>query len=222
MDGQGYAFEIIVVDDGSTDSTADTVEEVSGDERRIRLVLNRVNMGKGYSVRHGISEAAGDVVLFSDADLSTPIEEYDRLLPHLDRFDIVIASRSLPDSDIVIHQPIYREMMGRVFNALVQMLLVRGIVDTQCGFKLMRTDVGRRIAAYQRINRFSFDVEMLLVARRLGYSFVDIPVRWINSPGSRVQPLRDSFNMLLDLFRIKLYDIAGCYREKVQSQEPGA
>jgi len=156
------------------------------------------------------------------ADLSTPIEEYDRLLPHLDRFDIVIASRSLPDSDIVIHQPIYREMMGRVFNALVQMLLVRGIVDTQCGFKLMRTDVGRRIAAYQRINRFSFDVEMLLVARRLGYSFVDIPVRWINSPGSRVQPLRDSFNMLLDLFRIKLYDIAGCYREKVQSQEPGA
>ena len=214
MDERGHGFEIVVVDDGSTDETAGIVKRLSSEEPRLRLVANEANMGKGYSVRRGILESKGDVVLFSDADLSTPIDEYDRLLEYLDSYDLVIASRSLPDSNVVLHQPAYREMMGRMFNLMVQVLVLRGIIDTQCGFKLMRAEVGRDIAAYQRIDRFSFDVEMILVARRLGYRDIDVPVKWINSRGSRVHAVKDSFNMLLDLFRIKLYDIAGRYRRR--------
>lgn len=214
MDGTGHEFELIVVDDGSTDDTAAIVRDLSLTEPRIRLIANKVNMGKGYSVRRGILEAAGDIVLFSDADLSTPIEEYGKMLEYLSEYDLVMASRSLPESNVVIHQPAYRETMGKMFNLLVQTLIVRGIIDTQCGFKLMKTETGREIAAYQRINRFSFDVEMILVAKRLGYRCVDVPVKWINSPASRVHAVKDSLNMLLDLFRIKLYDIAGYYKKR--------
>ncbi len=214
MDGRGHDFELIVVDDGSTDGTARVVETVADGEPRLRLLANSANRGKGYSVRRGIAASAGDVVLFSDADLSTPIEEYDKLLAYLDEYDLVMASRSLPDSDVAVHQPAYREMMGRVFNIVVQVLVVRGIIDTQCGFKVLRGDAARAIAARLRIDRFSFDVEMILVAKRLGYTFVDVPVRWVNSPASRVHPVRDSVNMLLDLFRIKLYDTAGCYKSR--------
>jgi dolichyl-phosphate beta-glucosyltransferase len=214
MDGIGHDFELIVVDDGSTDDTAAVVRDLCSTEPRMRLLANKANMGKGYSVRRGILEAGGDVVLFSDADLSTPIEEYGRLLEYLGDYDLVMASRSLPESNVVVHQPAYREMMGRMFNFLVQVLIVRGIIDTQCGFKLMKAEAGREIAGCLRINRFSFDVEMVLVAKRLGYRCVDVPVKWINSPGSRVDAVKDSVNMLLDLFRIKLYDIAGRYRKR--------
>jgi dolichyl-phosphate beta-glucosyltransferase len=214
MDGVGHEFELIVVDDGSTDDTVAVVKDLSSKESRLRLLTNNVNMGKGYSIRRGILEAGGDAVLFSDADLSTPIEEYSRLLEYLGEYDFVIASRSLPESNIVVHQPAYREAMGRMFNLLVQALVVRGIIDTQCGFKLMNAEAGREIAGYLRINRFSFDVEMILVAKRLGYRCVDVPVKWINSPASRVRAGRDSLNMLLDLFRIKLYDIAGFYKKR--------
>lgn len=214
MDGIGHEFELIVVDDGSTDDTAAIVKDLSLTEPRIRLIANKVNMGKGYSVRCGILEAVGDIVLFSDADLSTPIEEYGKMLEYLSEYDLVMASRSLPESNVVIHQPAYRETMGKMFNLLVQTLIVRGIIDTQCGFKLMKTETGREIAGYLRINRFSFDVEMILVAKRLGYRCVDVPVKWINSPASRVHAVKDSLNMLLDLFRIKLYDIAGYYKKR--------
>ncbi len=214
MDGIGHEFELIVVDDGSMDDTAAIVRDLSLTEPRIRLIANRVNMGKGYSVRRGILEAVGDIVLFSDADLSTPIEEYGKMLDYLSEYDLVMASRSLPESNVVIHQPAYRETMGKMFNLLVQTLIVRGIIDTQCGFKLMKTETGREIAGYLRINRFSFDVEMILVAKRLGYRCVDVPVKWINSPASRVHAVKDSLNMLLDLFRIKLYDIAGYYKKR--------
>ena len=214
MDGIGHEFELIVVDDGSTDDTAAIVRDLSLTEPRIRLIANKVNMGKGYSVRRGILEAVGDIVLFSDADLSTPIEEYGKMLDYLSEYDLVMASRSLPESNVVIHQPAYRETMGKMFNLLVQALIVRGIIDTQCGFKLMKTEAGREIAGYLRINRFSFDVEMILVAKRLGYRCVDVPVKWINSPASRVHAVKDSLNMLLDLFRIKLYDIAGYYKKR--------
>jgi dolichyl-phosphate beta-glucosyltransferase len=214
MDGIGHEFELIVVDDGSTDDTVPVVRDLSSKESRLRLLTNNVNMGKGYSIRRGILEAGGDAVLFSDADLSTPIEEYSRLLEYLGEYDLVMASRSLPESNIVVHQPAYREAMGRMFNLLVQALVVRGIIDTQCGFKLMNAEAGREIAGYLRINRFSFDVEMILVAKRLGYRCVDVPVKWIDSPASRVRAGRDSLNMLLDLFRIKLYDTAGLYKRR--------
>jgi dolichyl-phosphate beta-glucosyltransferase len=218
MDGRGHDFEIIVVDDGSTDDTAAAVTSIAATESRLRLLRNDTNRGKGFTVRRGMLDAAGDAVLFSDADLSTPIEEYDKLLGFLDGHELVIASRSLPDSDVAVRQPAYREMMGRIFNVFVQVLLVRGVIDTQCGFKLMRADAARAIAGLMRIDRFSFDVEMIVIARRLGYRYVDVPVRWINSAGSRVHPVRDSVNMMLDLFRIKLYDIAGYYKTSLERE----
>lgn len=218
MDGRGHDFEIIVVDDGSTDDTAGVVAAAAAGESRLRLLSNETNMGKGHAVRRGVLDSAGDAVLFTDADLSTPIEEYEKLLAYLGEYDLVVASRSLPDSDVAVRQPAYREMMGRMFNVVVQALIVRGIIDTQCGFKLMKAEAAKAIAGLMRINRFSFDVEMILVAKRLGYRYVDVPVRWIDSAGSRVHPLRDSVNMLLDLFRIKLYDTAGHYRKRLERE----
>ena len=213
MQEKAFGFEVVVADDGSRDRTAETVGEFSREDPRIRLIRNPRNMGKGAAVRSGVKASGGDVVLFSDADLSTPIEEYEKLLPWVETHDLVIASRSLPESDVIVHQPFYRELMGRVFNLVVQVLLVRGMIDTQCGFKLMTGDAARRIFARQRINSFSFDVEMILIAKRIGLKVKEVPVRWINSRASRVHPVVDSTEMLLDLFRIKIYDILGFYRK---------
>jgi dolichyl-phosphate beta-glucosyltransferase len=213
MKERGYDFEIVVVDDGSTDATASIVETRSGRDARVKLVRSNRNKGKGHAVRLGIGESSGDPVLFSDADLSTPIDEFERLLPHLGEADMVIASRSLPDSDVIVHQPFYRESMGRIFNLLVRVLLLRGFIDTQCGFKLMRREAADAILQNLRINSFSFDVEMILAAARLGFTVKDVPVRWIDSRGSRVHPVRDAAHMLLDLFRIKLYDLSGHYEK---------
>ena len=213
MQEKAFGFEVVVADDGSQDRTAETVGEFSREDPRIRLIRNPRNMGKGAAVRSGVKASGGDVILFSDADLSTPIEEYEKLLPWVETHDLVIASRSLPESDVIVHQPCYRELMGRVFNLVVQVLLVRGMIDTQCGFKLMTGDAARRIFARQRINSFSFDVEMILIAKRIGFKVKEVPVRWINSRASRVHPVVDSTEMLLDLFRIKIYDILGFYRK---------
>jgi dolichyl-phosphate beta-glucosyltransferase len=210
----GIAFEVVVVDDGSTDQTR-RVAASSLDGGLVRVIGSPTNRGKGAAVRTGIAAARGDAVLFSDADLSTPIEELDKMLPWLGSHDLVIASRSLPDSRVEVHQPFYREMMGRTFNLAVRMLLVRGMIDTQCGFKLMTRKAADLIWPRLRIDSFSFDVEMIVVARRLGLAIKEVPVRWINSRCSRVHPILHSAQMLLDLFRIKLYDIRGVYSKPV-------
>ncbi|MFH1313620.1 MAG: dolichyl-phosphate beta-glucosyltransferase [Candidatus Eisenbacteria bacterium] len=218
LEGGDFDFEIIVVDDGSRDGTSRIVTDAASADSRIRLLRNESNKGKGYSVRRGVLESAGDLVLFSDADLSTPIDELDGLLRSVGDFDIVIASRSLPDSQVVIHQPFYREFMGKIFNLFVQMMLVRGIIDTQCGFKLMTRKAADTVFRSARIDSFSFDVEMILIARRCGLGVKDMPVRWIDSRASKVHPVRDSAHMLLDLFRIKLYDILGLYKRQVERE----
>jgi dolichyl-phosphate beta-glucosyltransferase len=218
MSARGCDFEILVVDDGSTDRTAETAVATATRDTRVRLLRNDRNMGKGFAVRRGVLSSRGSVVMFTDADLSTPIEEYGNLLPHLASADLVIASRSLPDSNVVLRQPAYREFMGRTFNAFVQTLIVKGIIDTQCGFKLMRREVADKIFGLARINSFSFDVEVILIARRLGYSVKDVPVTWVDSRGSRVHPIWDSGHMLLDLLRIKLYDLLGYYRQRIERE----
>lgn len=218
MQGAGFGFEVIVVDDGSRDRTAEVVARIAREDPRVRLVQNRRNAGKGSAVRNGVRSSSGDVVLFSDADLSTPIEEFEKLLPWVASSDLVIASRSLPDSNVLVHQPFYRELMGRIYNLLVRTLVIRGLIDTQCGFKLMSRRAADAIFRRQRINSFSFDVEMILIARKLGYAVKEVPVRWINSRASKVHPVLDSAQMLLDLFRIKFYDILGLYGNQVERE----
>ncbi len=194
-------YEIIVVDDGSTDETA---EIAMGAGDNVRVVRNDGNRGKGYSVAHGVREACGDTILFSDADLSTPIAECARLSQALADADIAIGSRALEKSNVTKHQPLYRETMGRIFNGIVQVLAVRGIRDTQCGFKLFRGDVARKLFSQLTTDGFAFDVEVLMLARRDGYRIEEVPVTWINDERTRVHPVYDSLRMLRDVVRLRL------------------
>ncbi|MBI3079477.1 MAG: glycosyltransferase family 2 protein [Deltaproteobacteria bacterium] len=205
--------EIVVVDDGSTDRTAAVVQGLAGAIPGLRLDRHPENRGKGAAVRSGVLQAAGGYILISDADLSTPIEELDRFLPLLQAgADLVIGSRAHPASRILLHQPWHREMMGKLFNLFVRVLVLRGLKDTQCGFKALRAPTVRPLFARQRITGFGFDVEILYLARKAGLAIQEVPVTWINSPSSRVHLLKHPLGMLLDLFRIRLNDLRGCYR----------
>lgn len=197
-------YEIIIVDDRSKDKTVEIVKKLSRENEKIKIMVNEENYGKGYSVKKGMLNAQGKYLLFSDADLSTPIEELDKLLFWIEKgYDIAIGSRSLKDSQVIVHQPFYREMMGKIFNKLVKIWCLSDFVDTQCGFKLFNKEVAKKIFTQTKINRFAFDVEILYLAKRNGLRVKEIPVRWINSPASRVNPIFDSLKMLIDLLRIR-------------------
>ena len=205
LTSNGYRYEIIVVDDGSTDGTFSLVKRMKGEIKGLRIIKNMKNKGKGFSVKRGFLSARGRYMLFSDADLSTPIEEIEKLISWFNKgYDIVIGSRALKESHIQIHQPWYRELAGRIFNLFVQAMAVPGIKDTQCGFKCFSQKAALEICKRQRIERFSFDVEMLYIAKKLGYKIKEVPVRWFNNPQSKVSLLKDSFKMFFDLIRIRL------------------
>ena len=203
--------EVIVVDDGSTDRTADVSNSFRGEIQRLRVVANEKNRGKGFSVRRGMMEARGRVVLFTDADLSAPIAEADKLLAALKEHDVAIGSRALDRSLISIHQSIFRENAGIVFNFIVRAILRLPFVDTQCGFKAFRRDRCRVIFEQQRIERFGFDPELLYLARHHGLRATEIPVRWAHSPATKVSMLRDSVQMFLDVFIIRWNALSGRY-----------
>ena len=198
--------EIIVVDDGSTDATAGAVEGFCVKHSlppEVRLLRNARNLGKGGSVKRGMLAARGKYILFSDADLSTPIEELPRLLAELRRAaHVAIASRALPGSIIERRQHSVRQTMGKLFNLLVQTLLFRGIPDTQCGFKAFVGEVARELVRAQTMSGFAFDVELLMLARKRGFRIAQVPVRWRNSPSSRVRLFGDSARMFLDVLRL--------------------
>jgi len=186
------ASEIVVVDDGSTDRTAEIVRQRSARDARLRLLQNPGNCGKGYAVRNGFGEARCEWVLFTDADLSTPIEDLARLEAAIGRSgaDGAFGSRALDRKLVGKRQPAAREISGRVFNLFVRWTTGLQYRDTQCGFKLFRRDVAHALAARQRLEGFGFDVEILYVARRLGYRIEEVAVRWYNAEGTKVSLLK--------------------------------
>lgn len=198
-------FEIIVVDDGSTDRTAAVVRDFSTDHPEVRLISYPENRGKGFAVRRGILASRGRHVLFSDADQSTPMREVRKLMKALDEVHIAIGSRAIGSSRIVEYQPFYRVLMGKTFNKLVQLLAVPGVSDTQCGFKCFRGNEARQLFAHCRIDGFSFDVEALFVARKMGLSIREVGVLWRNDRQSHVHPVIHSLQMLRDLLLIRYY-----------------
>jgi glycosyltransferase involved in cell wall biosynthesis len=203
-------FEVIVVDDGSRDSTVVVVERFMARAPELRLIRLSQNRGKGAAVRIGMMAATGRAVLFSDADLSTPIEEVESALRLLaDGGDVVIGSRALAGSRILVRQHRLRELMGRLFNRLTRILLQIPFRDTQCGFKLFRREAAHAVFHRARIDGFAFDVEAILIAMQLGYAVHEIPVRWINDPASRVTLIRHPAQMLADLWRIWAALISG-------------
>ncbi len=198
-------FEIIVVNDGSSDNTEDIVLEACKKITSIKYITYQLNRGKGYALRQGVLNSTGDIVLISDADLSTPIEELEKLLTfYKSGTDIAIGSRALEESQIVVRQPWYREFMGRMFNRFIKSLILQDFRDTQCGFKLFRGDVAKKTFSLSCIDGFAYDVEILYIAKKLGYKIKEVPIKWINSPDSRVRPLRDSFQTALDILKIRL------------------
>ncbi|MFA6281668.1 MAG: dolichyl-phosphate beta-glucosyltransferase [Candidatus Omnitrophota bacterium] len=205
LTGKDYEYEVIVVDDGSSDKTSQTVlESKLAKSGKVIFLSNGENKGKGFSVKRGILHSVGEYVLFSDADFSTPIEELDKLLSFLkEGYDIAVGSRSVKGANVTVHQPFYRETMGKVFNFLVQFFVLKGIHDTQCGFKLFRGPCAKSIAQELKIDRFGFDVEMLYLANKKNYKIKEVPVTWINSTTSKVNPIKDSLNMFLELLSIK-------------------
>ncbi len=202
---QDYSWELIVMDDGSQDRTVEVAGKALSSPNS-RVVKNPRNLGKGATVRNGMLLAVGKFRLFSDADLSTPIEEVEKLLRAVQEegYDVAIGSRALKESRLEVRQPFYREMMGRMFNLIVQIVLLGGIKDTQCGFKLFSGKAAEEVFSRQQLEGFSFDVEVLVLARRLGFRIAEVPVRWLDSPASRVSPLRDSIRMFLDVVRVRL------------------
>jgi len=196
-------FEILVVDDGSRDDTASRVEAFARSDARVRLLRNDRNRGKGFTVRHGALEASKAYVLFTDADNSTPIEEIRNLAPMAHPRALVIASRALSRSRMEVPQPWHRRLMGVTFRFIVQALVVPGIQDTQCGFKLFGREVVQAVFPDMATDGFAFDVEVIARALRLGFDVVEVPVRWIDDRRSRVSPIRDSLQMLRDVWRIR-------------------
>jgi glycosyltransferase involved in cell wall biosynthesis len=209
---QAWTAELIVVNDGSRDSTAELVRSFAAKDPTVRLVENPGNRGKGYSVRNGMLSARGEVIVFSDADLSSPIEEMPKLLAELAAgADIAIGSRWLRAELQTQRQSLHRQVFGRIFNVLNRIILGLRFKDTQCGFKAFTRRAAQTILPLQRIERWGFDPEILFLARKFGFRVEEVPVRWGHSGGTRIHPLIDGARMLWEMLRIRWYDLTGKY-----------
>ena len=204
-DAQDYDYDVIVVSDGSKDRTVEIAGSFAQTHPLFRVIDAQPNQGKGAAVRRGMLEAKGDLILFCDADLATPQEETEKLLIQMNKgADLAIGSRPLKESSLEVRQPFLREMAGRLFNKLVQVLGIPGIDDTQCGFKIFRRDVAQDIFKRCAVNGFGFDLECLFIARDLSYKIAEVPIRWRHQEGSKVVMLRDGPKMIADLVKLRL------------------
>lgn len=200
---QPYRSEVIVSDDGSTDKTAQVAEPKLRDFPH-RILATPQNKGKGHAVRQGMLAASGEYILFMDADLSTPISEVSRFLSHLKKDqDVVIGSRALSESQVEIHQNFFREAMGKIFNRIARLWTFKDVHDSQCGFKCFRRAAAQELFTAQKLDGFSFDVEIVYLAQKFGLRLLELPVVWRNSPQSRVQVFRDPILMFFDILRIR-------------------
>jgi glycosyltransferase involved in cell wall biosynthesis len=210
---RNYPVELIIIDDGSKDETPDILEEVREHFPPLKVLRNEPNRGKGYSVRRGVLEARGELVLFTDSDLSAPIEEANKLIAALEseRADAAVGSRALERRLIGVRQPAHREFAGRIFNLLVRLFTGLKIRDTQCGMKLFRSATTRRAFELQRVDGFGFDPELLFIIQRLGRKIVEVPMRWNDNPATKVNFLRDSSRMFWDLAALRWRALRGVY-----------
>lgn len=209
---QGWHAEVIVVNDGSRDDTAQIVQEFAQKDAALRLIENPGNRGKGYSVRNGMLHSQGSIVLFSDADLSSPIEEAPKLFRALEEgADVAIGSRWLRAETQTRRQPLHRQLFGRVFNLALRVTLGLQFADTQCGFKAFKQAAVKAIFPLQKIERWGFDPEILFLARKLGFKTKEVPVAWGHSGGTRINPVIDGSRMVLEMLRVRWWSITGKY-----------
>lgn len=220
LDNQNYSYEVLIVDDGSDDNTAKLAEEFAKKNKNFKVIKNP-HQGKAETVKTGVEVAAGELILFTDFDQATPISEVEKLLPHFPEYDIVIGSRQLPGAKRA-KEPIYRHIMGLGFNLVVQTIAVRGIWDTQAGFKCFRGEVAKdlfsKLKVYGKGKKVkgalvtAFDVELLFIAKKRGYKIKEIPIEWHHVATSRVSPIKDSIRMFRDVVKVRLNDLKGVYR----------
>jgi len=212
---QRWNVEVLVVNDGSRDETADIVRAYAERSPMVRLISNPGNRGKGFSVRNGVLNATGDIVLFTDADLSAPIEEAVKLIDAIDGgADIAIGSRWLRSDLQTRRQSVARQALGRVFNGLLRILLSLDFKDTQCGFKAFRANAAQALFPLQRIEGWGFDPELLFLAQKSGFKVAEVPVVWAHDERTRIHPLADGSRMVADMLRIRWYDLSGRYRNR--------
>ncbi len=206
-----YSSEVIVISDGSTDATVEVVTRFSHLMKNVRLIVNEENHGKGFVVRQAMLEAKGNYRLFMDADNSTSVDQFEKMLPYLkEGYDVVIGSRAVPGAKLEPPQPWYRQILGKGGNLFIQLLVARGIHDTQCGFKCFSEEAARKVFSLMKVNRWGFDVEAIALAKLFGYKVKEMPVRWVNDTRSTVG-LKAYFSTLWDVVRIRIWLWTGKY-----------
>ena len=216
-----WNVEVIVVNDGSSDNTAEIICQYAKRYSWVRLIDNPGNRGKGYSVRNGMLHARGDILLFSDADLSSPIEEADKLVAALQAgADVAIGSRWVRKELQVVPQPLRRQILGRMFNLALRVVLGLNFKDTQCGFKAFRRSAAELVFTQQQVETWGFDPELLYLAKKAGLRTVEVPVYWAHSEGTRLHPLRDGIRMFAQLFQIRWNAITGKYHSRPAVSHP--